>query len=77
MNAERRKKIDAVIEKIEAAKADLKAIRDEEQEAYDNMPESLQNSERGDKAVEAIDGLESVASELDSQIEELNCITSA
>ncbi|MNR68597.1 hypothetical protein D3C85_1932520 [compost metagenome] len=45
-------------------KAELEAIRDEEQDAFDNMPEGLQQSERGEASEEAIrlidDALESI-----------------
>lgn len=40
-------------------KQDIDAILSEEQEAYDNMPESLKESERGQAMQEAIDALES------------------
>lgn len=38
MNNERRKRIAAVIDKLDEAKSELEEIRDEEQEAFDNMP---------------------------------------
>lgn len=38
----------------------LNTLCDEEQEAYDNMPESFQDSERGEKAQSTIDAIESV-----------------
>ena len=44
----------------------LDALKDEEQEAYDNTPESLQESERGQAMEEAINQME----EAYSQIEE-------
>ena len=37
---------------------DLEAIKDEEEEARDNLPESLQDSERAEAMGEAIDNLE-------------------
>ena len=52
MNNNRRARIQALINKLED-------IKEEEQEYYDNMPESIQAGERGDKAQEAIDNLES------------------
>lgn len=58
MNKQRRKAIDAVREKLEELLEELEAIKDEEQEAFDNLPESLQDSERGDKMTEAIENLE-------------------
>ena len=43
----------------------LESVLDEEQEAYDNMPESIQDSERGEESYNAIDALESTIGELD------------
>ena len=47
-------------------------MRDEEQDAFDNMPESFQNGERGEAMTEAIDklsehcdALQTVSGELD------------
>lgn len=59
MNKDRRARIQALIDKLEGIKEDIDFIKDEEQEYYDNMPESIQAGERGDKAQEAIDNLES------------------
>lgn len=36
----------------------IENVLDEEQEAYDNMPEGLHESERGETMAEAIDALE-------------------
>ena len=66
MNNERRKRISALKERIEAfvgelasdIKEELEAIRDEEQDCLDNMPESRQNGERGQSAEDAVDKLE-------------------
>lgn len=54
MNKQRRKELAEAIEKLEKAiamleeaKETVECVTEEEQEAYDNMPESLQCSERG------------------------------
>lgn len=65
MNKDRRAKIQHIIDQLEAIKEDLECIRDEEQEYYDNMPESIQAGERGDKAQEAVDNLENALSSFD------------
>jgi flagellar biosynthesis chaperone FliJ len=66
MNKERRKQINeagVIFGKahamIEDAKALLQDALDEEQEYYDNMPESLQGGDKGDMAQSAISALES------------------
>jgi uncharacterized coiled-coil DUF342 family protein len=43
---------------IEEAKSEIETVKDEEQEAYDNMPESLQNGDRGQVVQQAIDSME-------------------
>jgi len=69
MNKQRRKQIADVLAKIpfiwsdlDDLKSEIEAIRDEEQEAFDNMPASLQMSEKGEMAQECIDHLESALS---------------
>lgn len=73
MNAARRKQIAEAIadlEKLTGALEDVKnlieSIRDDEQEAFDAMPESLQSSERGEASQEAINNLEEAVSAFDS-----------
>ena len=65
MNNDRRARIQALINKLEDIKEDIDFIKDEEQEYYDNMPESIQAGERGDKAQEAIDNLDYAYSQID------------
>lgn len=48
MNAARRKMIAKAIELLDEAKGILESVKDEEQEAFDNLPESFQASERGE-----------------------------
>lgn len=67
MNKQRRAALKAILPQLEELKTmienvtgDLGAIRDEEQEAFDNMPESLQDSDRGQTMQEYIDTMEGV-----------------
>lgn len=78
MNAKRRNAINSIIndliDKFEEIKAEaidqLSEIRDEEQEAFDNLPEALQDSERGENMQDCIDALDSFISDLeDMEIE--------
>ncbi len=48
MNKARRKRIAIVLDKLRVANEELTAIRDEEQDAYDNLPENIQTGLRGD-----------------------------
>lgn len=65
MNKARRKWLENVSAMIAEAKEQLEQIRDEEQEAYDNMPESLQDSDRGNQLYENVDNLDTMASDLE------------
>ena len=49
MNKKRRKEIENLRESISETKAKLQDLLDEEQQAFDNMPESIQESERGEE----------------------------
>lgn len=71
MNKQRRIRIEVVQLKLEEILAELNTIMDEEQEAFDAMPESIQSSERGEKIEAgiynlqcALDGIESINDEL-------------
>lgn len=71
MNKERRKAIDDLMESVEECKNQLEMIRDAEQEAYDNLPEGIQMSERGEVMETAISNLEEAYDSLDSVLESL------
>jgi len=64
MNKERRKELKVVVSKLEEAYDRLDAIIADEEEAYDNMPEGLQQSERGTSMEDGIysmkDALENI-----------------
>lgn len=49
MNKERRKRLAEAFEKIVEVREILEGVKDEEQEAYDNLPENFQNGERGEE----------------------------
>lgn len=61
MNNARRKEIEKITADLEAIKERIEALQEEEQDAFDNLPESIQYGERGDKMQSAIDNLESAA----------------
>lgn len=69
MNKARRKEIDSVIEVLEKAKEQLEVIRDDEQDYFDNMPESFQYAEKGEAAEEAISNLDYAIDQIDEVIE--------
>ena len=75
MNNERRRRIEKIMEKIDGIKVELEEVRDDEQQAFDNLPEGLQLSERGENMEnglslmeECIENLDSVAGTLEEVI---------
>lgn len=65
MNKSRRKKLGEIIDQLEYLREDLDAVASEEREAYDNLPESLQESDRGCAMEEAADELDNICSEME------------
>lgn len=64
MNKDRRNRLSGVIDTIADAISELEEIRDEEQDALDSLPESLQYSSKGEMMQEYIDDMESVMSDM-------------
>ena len=50
MNNTRRKSLRELIEKTEGIKQEIEEIKTEEEEYYNNMPSSVQDGEKGDRA---------------------------
>lgn len=71
MNAQRRKQLERIIDKLDALNAEIESIRDDEQNAYDNMPESLQDSDRGERMTTIIDYIDDATSSLGDVIDYL------
>lgn len=69
MNKVRRKRISDAIEKLEKIMAEFEDIRDDEQDCFDNLPESLQYSERGETMEEAVDVLDTVLDNINDAID--------
>lgn len=73
MNKERRKSLREIQSKLERLGQDLEALKEEEEEYRDNMPENLQESDRYQRADEVCDLLQEALENLDNayqQIEE-------
>ena len=71
MNKERRKRLDDVIDKLEELQAEVASIAEEEREAYDNLPEGIQNSERGEQISENADDLDGIDGDFESLLDTL------
>lgn len=72
MNKERRKNLDDLVNRLEDMKQELVTMQDEEQEYFDNMPESLQGGEKGT----AIEEMDNAVSFLNDAIDSIQSATS-
>jgi len=72
MNKERRTRISWVINNLETCKDSLENVREAEQESFDNIPESLQESDRGQAMETNIEIFDEVIGNLDEMIDMLS-----
>ena len=68
MNNTRRKRLRKWLEDIENIKSELENICLDEEEAFDNLPENLQGSDRGMAFEEAIDQMNEAVSSIEDAI---------
>lgn len=75
MNKTQRNQIEKWIESINEIKEGVESMQEEEQDKLDNMPENLQESERGEQMQNGIENLEAAALSLEEAIDILNDAT--
>ena len=68
MNKERRKQVMKIVKELEKIKSDIESVMEDEQCAYECLPENLQNSMRASNMEEAIDILDNAASSVDDVV---------
>jgi hypothetical protein len=66
MNDGRRKLIAKAVGRISEARGLLEEVHSDEQSAYDNMPLSLQESERGERMAEVLSDIENAVADLEN-----------
>lgn len=71
MNNERRKKLKEAVNFINEAKDIVDDVMNEEQMAFDNLPEGLQEADRGYEMEENVSELESITEDMDDIAERL------
>ncbi len=71
MNKQQRKKLSDMLDEIEGYVSTLEEMSNEEQEKYDNMPEGLQDTERGQAIQDAADNLQQAADDLQNWVDEV------
>ena len=75
MNKARRKQIETALDLLQQACEIIAEVGDEEEEeAFDNLPESIQESERGEKMQEYIDTIDEVIGAVDEVKDNLETI---
>jgi DNA repair ATPase RecN len=75
MNNERRKQIEEAQNLLDNAREILDLAANEEQDSFDNLPEGLQASERGERMEEIATQLADVVTILEDAFETLNDCT--
>lgn len=74
MNRKRKKRIEELIGQISDLQNEVKQLLEEEQEAYNNLPENLQESECGERMERAVEQLDCADSSLEETIDYLSDI---
>lgn len=76
--------VNEAVEKLEELKENIECLMEEEEEAYDNLPESLQESDKGEAMqtaigymVSAIDAADVVGASIDEAIQGFEDVYSA
>lgn len=71
MNNFRRKQLEQAMKLIEQAQCIIAEVANQEQDAFENLPEGLQYSDRGNTLYENANALDDVASELENQMDNI------
>lgn len=66
MNAARRREIDAIQAQLVALQTGVEVLRDQEEEAFEALPESLQGGPKGEAMQAALDALSEAVEALES-----------
>lgn len=75
MNKERRNLISDAVDELEAIKAKIEKVSTDEQDAFNNLPESFANGERGEKMQGNVECLEEAVSNIEEAIQQLQVST--
>ncbi len=72
MNNSRRKSLAQIVNSLEVLKYQVEKLHEKEQEAYDNLPESLQTSDKGQNLEASAYNLEQAIDTFDYVIDSIN-----
>ena len=68
MNKQRRSVLRDLIERLNPIRDELESVKDEEQDAYDNLPDGLRDGMRGEMMAETVDGLQEAIEALENDV---------
>lgn len=71
MNNTRRKQLKEITAEIEEAIERIRFLQEEEEQAFENLPDGIKESERGQQMEDAAYTLESAADDIENAINEL------
>lgn len=74
MNKERRLGLREIIEELSELRDRLDEVKDDEQAAYENLPDSLQGSERGQAMEEAVQNIEECVDSIEAALGPLEAV---
>jgi hypothetical protein len=74
MNKARREQIETIVSKLYSIQEDIDSIAQDERDAFDNLPEGLQYSEKGEDMETNADDLEQASSDIEDIIDLLHDI---
>jgi hypothetical protein len=74
MNKSRKSRLSKINADLETLKDSLDTIMNEEEEAFGNLPESIQDSDRGQAMQDAIDNLAEATDSIQSALDSLTAI---
>jgi hypothetical protein len=77
MNKARRDALTKIAATIAEARSELASLRDEEQDYFDNMPESIQQGDKGQRAEVAVFSMEEAISQLEDAESNIDSACSA
>lgn len=72
MNKARRLKLAIIKKRLLDLTIEIEKVEDEEQDAFDNIPEGIADSERGEQMVEFVDLLSSSRGTIEEAMEEID-----
>lgn len=74
MNKQQRKRLAVLMDQLTVIRDELEILMNEEEEKYDNMPDQLRETERGQRMDEAIDALGDAQSSIEDALDTLGTV---